>query len=143
MRAQPPPDNDAIRLLQGQMHFLARSARDMQKHIAGTSEEVRRTLLEYPWPGNVRELRNAVERAVLLCRGAQVELSDLPAELRWESSGRDSDEEAVDILEQIEHRTLREALQAHAGNVSATARALGMPRGKLRYRMRKHHLNGG
>ena len=38
--------------------------------------------MRYEWPGNVRELENTIERAVVLSRGATVEIEDLPVEVR-------------------------------------------------------------
>lgn len=46
--------------------------------VQGLEDSVMQRLLAYPWPGNVRELVNSVERAVLLCQGASLRLSDLP-----------------------------------------------------------------
>src|SRR5205085_4506574 len=47
--------------------------------VEGMSFKVLHALQTYSWPGNIRELRNVIERAVALCRGAQIELEDLPA----------------------------------------------------------------
>ena len=52
--------------------------------IREIDSHARKLLLNYPWPGNVRELENAVERAVVLCRGNTIELDDLPQALRGE-----------------------------------------------------------
>ena len=127
------------------MHFLERSANDMQKHIAGLSEQVKQLLLNHRWPGNVRELRNAIERAVLLCRGGQIEPADLPEELQQDQSRATSDEGpvAASVLERMERKTLREVLQSHGGNVTAAARTLGISRSRLRYRLKKYGLTGG
>lgn len=60
-------------------HFIKRSA---QSSRAGRlSAEALRALLNYPWPGNVRELENTIERALVLCRGEEIALADLPAHL--------------------------------------------------------------
>jgi two-component system response regulator HydG len=38
--------------------------------------------MDYVWPGNVRELENAVEHAFVLCNQEQIEVADLPVEIR-------------------------------------------------------------
>ncbi len=63
-------------------HFLAQHAERNRKSLGGFSDEAMDALSAWHWPGNVRELENAVERAVVLARGEQVELTDLPPALR-------------------------------------------------------------
>jgi two-component system response regulator HydG len=63
-------------------HFLrAQRARHPQSPVLRFSPEVMRHLVAYEWPGNVRELSHVVERALVLARGADVELHDLPQAL--------------------------------------------------------------
>jgi DNA-binding NtrC family response regulator len=59
--------------------FLANSAAGESKSL---SDSVRERLLAYDWPGNVRELRNVLERIVLLSRGRELRLDDLPDSVR-------------------------------------------------------------
>lgn len=129
--------------------FLRRSSEEMQKRISGLAGEVKAALEAYDWPGNARELRNVTERAVVLSRKRQIELSDLPAELRAAASGPAAaaadPAQAADpagSLDRWEKRILEETLSRNDGNVSAAARELGMSRGRLRYRMEKHGLSG-
>jgi two-component system, NtrC family, response regulator AlgB len=69
---------DLARLAQSFLRFFAEDAgRSAQAFSAPAWAAIR----AHPWPGNLRELRNAIERAVILSRGEQVELGDLPAEL--------------------------------------------------------------
>ncbi|MFH5802719.1 sigma 54-interacting transcriptional regulator [Alienimonas sp. DA493] len=58
-------------------HFLKVSSARAGRSIEGFSDEAAELLTEYRWPGNVRELKNAVERAVALCRGDEIEPEDL------------------------------------------------------------------
>ncbi len=58
-------------------HFIAKFAREMRKHVSGTSPEALRALQAYPWPGNAREVENAVERAVILATGDLIQAADL------------------------------------------------------------------
>lgn len=56
-------------------------AKQCGRVVRAFSAEARRYLLDYPWPGNLRELRNAIERAVILTKGLEIDLCDLPASL--------------------------------------------------------------
>jgi len=59
------------------LHFLETFRRDFSPSCEGFSADALRRLRAHGWPGNVRELRNVVDRAVLLCDGPRIEVSDL------------------------------------------------------------------
>src|SRR5579859_5350169 len=59
------------------MHFLNRNRARYRKQVTGISSAAMMQLMQYPWPGNVRELEHTMERAVLLCRGEEIEPSNL------------------------------------------------------------------
>ncbi len=88
--------------------------------------EALKRLHEYPWPGNVRELRNLLELAAIDCDGALIDLASVDRALRR-------------CAEPSVHRpsagSLRETLEQYGGNMSAAARALGIPRSTLRGRL--------
>ena len=63
-------------------NFISLFNRQTKKKIQGVSQETLRIMMEYSWPGNVRELKNAVEHAFVICRGHQIEPSDLPFEIK-------------------------------------------------------------
>ncbi|MHB9029503.1 MAG: sigma-54-dependent transcriptional regulator, partial [Candidatus Latescibacterota bacterium] len=60
-------------------HFLQKYNLENGKAIEGISEQVHEAWMRYSWPGNVRELENTVERAVVMCKGKILELSDIPS----------------------------------------------------------------
>jgi two-component system, NtrC family, response regulator AtoC len=111
-----------------------------------------RAIERYSWPGNVRELRNQLERTILLHDGAEITAQQLrlgaegTAPLRIDHA--DGSGGALEVtlpdrgfsLDELEREVLRQALVKHAGNVSATARYLGISRHTLIYRIRKHAL---
>jgi transcriptional regulator of acetoin/glycerol metabolism len=84
-------------------------------------------LRTHPWPGNVRELRNVLELAAVDCDGALIDLAAVDRSLRRTSEPSVSRRSAD---------SLRETLAHYGGNMSAAARALGIPRSTLRDRLR-------
>src|SRR5262249_11889530 len=62
-------------------YFLKRSALETKKNFTGVTDDALRKLIAYEWPGNVRELANVVESAVVLGRGPELTLDDLPAKI--------------------------------------------------------------
>ena len=63
-------------------HFLLLQNARTGKKLKGVSSAALRLLMEYPWPGNVRELENAMEHAFVLCPSGEINVSDLPVEIR-------------------------------------------------------------
>jgi DNA-binding NtrC family response regulator len=97
-------------------------------------------LTDYHWPGNVRELQNIIERGVTLSTGTTLDAADIylddPATSRPISSTPHVLPPGM-TLEQWEDETIREALRRANGNKSQAARALGLSRNALRYRLSK------
>lgn len=63
-------------------HFIGLLNERTGKQIKGLSPSALRALMDYFWPGNVRELENAIEHAFVLCNREQIDLDDLPMEIR-------------------------------------------------------------
>ncbi|MGC9193826.1 MAG: sigma-54-dependent transcriptional regulator [Syntrophobacteraceae bacterium] len=63
-------------------HFLAKYAKEAMRESIVMSSEALGRILDYDWPGNVRELENAIERAIILSSGKEIEVKDLPGEVR-------------------------------------------------------------
>jgi len=115
------------------MHFLDRYATGSRAHLRGFTPEALDVLKRYRWPGNVRELENTIERAAVLTRGELI----APQDLRLPT---DEAEVAYDPdlpLKEIERRHVERALAYHDGNVSETARQLGVSRRWLHYRLKE------
>ncbi len=102
----------------------------------------RHALLQHPWPGNIRELRNVVEQASLMCARDQIDVADL--NLRDVPSLAPSVGAAIEARESkladTERAMIIGALRQTNGNVTLAARALGISRDTLRYRMEKNRL---
>jgi two-component system response regulator HydG len=104
--------------------LLQGAASRMMRAVSGLAPAAADQLLRYEWPGNVRELENAMERAVALGRDNQVELGDLPAEVRRMVSKRVIESGAVRPLDEIEKDYILAALERNGGNQTRTAEQL-------------------
>jgi two-component system response regulator HydG len=113
-------------------HFLAQFGRQMNRRIDGFTEGALGALCAYPWPGNVRELQNAVERAVVVCRGDRIEAEHFP----FAGGPRDDDL----TLEHVEEEHVRRMLAASGFNVTRAARLLGIDRVTLYNKMKKYGI---
>ncbi|HEX6558565.1 MAG TPA: sigma 54-interacting transcriptional regulator, partial [Longimicrobiales bacterium] len=130
-----PPLRDRggdIRLLAEE--FLQRFAKEQAKNIKTFSEGATAYMETYRWPGNVRELKNAIERAVILAKTEQIEVSDLqPRHLAMS-------EQEVHIpvgtsLEETERQLTLKTFAFTAGDHAKTARILGVKEKDLRERL--------
>lgn len=101
------------------------------------SSAVAELLKNYSWPGNVRELRNAMERAALLSRGEMILPDHLP--LRVKTSAEPAPAPVVDEqkLDDIERAALLQTLKKHDYNRTETAKALGISRRALIYKLQR------
>jgi len=95
-------------------------------------------LARYSWPGNVRELRNAMERAALLSRGELILPEHLPTRVRAAGEQPPPVEKAdAQRLEEIERQAIFQALRKHGFNRTETAKALGISRRALVYKIQR------
>ncbi len=105
---------------------------------ARLSSLVANCLEAYSWPGNVRELRNAMERAALLCRGDLIVPDHLPAKIRPGARALSHAETADAIkLDEVEKQAVMQALRKNDFNRTATAKALGISRRALIYKLQR------
>src|SRR3984957_17232842 len=119
--------------------FLEKFARESGKPVRSLTPQAMKLLMDFHWPGNVRELENIMERAVTLAEGQTLDVADI--HLDPPSSRAVSGAPAVlpvgMTLDQWEDEAIREALKQANGNKSQAARALGLSRNALRYRLSK------
>ncbi|HEY0133945.1 MAG TPA: helix-turn-helix domain-containing protein, partial [Nannocystis sp.] len=98
------------------------------KRVHGFTEAALHRMGNYGWPGNVREFENAVERAVVLCRGELIDELDLPPELRDPQAGhgRQITFSVGTPLEEVERRMISETLKFTRGDKRLAADLLGI-----------------
>ena len=108
---------------------------EFAKGRARFSETVATCLEHYPWPGNVRELRNAMQRAVLLSQSELILPEHLPAKVRAAANDPLPVSTGTEQLDEIERDAILQALRKHEFNRTETAKALGISRRTLLYKL--------
>jgi len=138
-----------IRLLTD--HFIRKYSKERKSDIPvkGISHEAERFFFEYPWPGNVRELENVIERAMILCPGATINVSDLPKSFKNSAANAlhindiPPNAQLYPTLAMVEKKMILQALKA-SGNVQAkAAQLLGIGKSGLNQKIKKYKLDIG
>lgn len=119
--------------------FIAEFARNRARLAEATAD----CLKNYSWPGNVRELHNVIERAVLLSHSELILSEHLPAKLR-EAVKQSAPNLAMDsqTMDEIERHAIFTALKQHQHNRTETAKALGISRRALLYKLQRLRQQG-
>src|SRR6266571_165637 len=128
------------------IHFLEHYKQRTGRFVFGISKEALRALISYDWPGNVRELENAIERAVIIASGRQIELDDLPEAIgnvaaerealaraeraQAASEGRSTklEIEVPSSMDDIEKKAIQATLDYTSGDKTKAARLLNIGR---------------
>ena len=115
-------------------HFLNTFCIAASRPAPQITAEALDTLLRHEWPGNVRELENAVERALVVCRGPEIHPSDFSFQFQIEEplNGR--------TLDDIEHAYIERILRETQHNLSQAARTLRIDRTTLYNKLRRYGL---
>jgi transcriptional regulator with PAS, ATPase and Fis domain len=120
-------------------YFISKQARNRVRLAESTVV----CLQNYSWPGNVRELRNTIERAVLLSQSEMILPEHLPVKFR-EALKTAVPASAIDAqqLDDIERQAILSALAQHKFNRTETAKALGISRRALIYKLQRFRQMG-
>ena len=125
-------------------HFLNDCALQNRTRCKTIDQEALQVLKKYAWPGNVRELKNLIERLVILVPGEQITRDDIPPSYRIEKPWPSLMEEDhllmndfKDAKKAFEEAFIREKLRANDGNVSQTARQIGVGRSYLHKKLKQ------
>ncbi|HVC20569.1 MAG TPA: sigma-54 dependent transcriptional regulator [Vicinamibacterales bacterium] len=122
-------------------YFLEKFRQRYQKNVKTLAPAVYHLLIRNHWAGNVRELENAIERAVLVCKGNEITPNDLPESIRGE--GGASAEFVIPphrTLAEIEKMAILQTLQRTNWNKQEAAQILGLYRPTLYSKMKKHEI---
>ncbi len=130
-------------------HFLESYKQKSGRFVSGISDDALRAMVNYGWPGNVRELENAIERAIIIASGRQIELGDLPDAIANSASAEgaaarhhramsvsNGNETGMFVplpssMDEIEKRVIEETLKFTDGDKSQAARLLNIGRKTL------------
>lgn len=118
-------------------HFNER----FRRNINGLHPEAADRLSRHSWPGNVRELRNALERAVALADGPEIEAEALDLTQGAAPSVATAVDDGPTTLPDAERNMILRALKDAGGNQTHAAARLGISRDTLRYRIKKHRIS--
>jgi len=116
-------------------YFLRKYARSMNKPVSVISPAAMEVLVRYSWPGNVRELENAIERAVVVCKGKEINPSDFPFTIdstRNFPGGKS--------LAEMEAHYIKNVLDETNWNIAKTAKILEIDRVTLYNKIKKYNL---
>ena len=123
------------------IHFVDTYSQKLKKPNIQISKEVFDELKKYHFPGNLRELRNMAERAIILCKGSSLVMSDFHIKLQKPDRAVVTDEMVV--LKTNEIKLIRKALQSCKYNQKAAADLLGITRDALIRKMKKYDISIG
>ncbi len=115
-------------------HFLSKAPMVKGQRPVRIDQEALNMLMDYAWPGNVRELQNAVQFAIVRCKGKVIRPDDLPLELKdvvFEKPKRGP-------VRKLDAEMVKAALVKTGGNKSRAAKVLGVGRATL-YRFLGDH----
>ena len=122
-------------------HFLEKFNGRYQKNVLGISPAAYHLLIRFRWPGNVRELENAIERAVLVAKSADVQPQDLPDSIRGDAVAEDAfTVPPHHTLAEIERMAVVQTLQRTNWNKQEAAQILGLYRPTLYSKIKKHDI---
>ena len=119
-------------------HFLAKYARTMNPQVIGLAPDARAAIDAWGWPGNVRELENRIKRAVVMAEGKSITAADLDLD----GGGDDDTINLKAAREHADRRAIRHALARAEGNISSTAKLLGISRPTLYDLLKSYGLHG-
>jgi DNA-binding NtrC family response regulator len=124
--------------------FLLQFSKQFNKEFKKIDTKAAEYLKQYHWPGNVRELRNVIERTCIMYNDQILKASHLPMEIvTFEDSQAfvEVPESVYDIeavIHEVTYQLIKRAMKKSDGNTAMAARLLGIPRGTLRYKLKKY-----
>ena len=117
--------------------------------VTGVDHDVARILYDYSWPGNVRELENVIERAMILCPGGNIQVSDLPKHFKHQATQTldlgeiPASAKLTDTLVMVEKLLILRALKLSGNVQTRAAEILGIGKSGLNQKIKKFDIDIG
>ena len=130
-------------------HFIKkyRKERSSDIPITGLDPEAERLFYSYSWPGNVRELENVIERAMVLCPGEKINVSDLPNDFKdnvydaQHLNGIPEDAKLYETISTIEKKMIKRSLKLTNNIHSKAAELLGIGKSGFSKKLKKYGIS--
>ena len=120
-------------------HFLKQYSQKYRKNFTAFKPAAMELLQRYSWPGNIRELQHAIERAIIMAEGNELDSRDFFF-LSAKPSSEKAQTAATLNLDDMERSTIQRAIDKNGGNISKAAKELGLTRASLYRRLEKYGL---
>jgi PAS domain S-box-containing protein len=121
-------------------HFMDVFNQTVEGKINGITSQAMKILLNHDYPGNVRELENIIEHAFILCRENYITPKHLPEYLTDRFSARSIKGKKLEMVRNFEKELIEETLKQYGGNISRTAKELGIHRSTLWRKIKKNNI---
>lgn len=129
-------------------HFITKYNHLLEKDVQGIDNKVQDLFISYNWPGNVRELEHVLEAAMNVAEDNIIKIEHLPVYMSENDSSFktniDSIEEEIgplnEIIENMEKKLIKNAIDKTGGNKSKAAKILEIPRTTLQYKVKKYNI---
>jgi DNA-binding NtrC family response regulator len=135
----PPLRERRADIIPAAEHFAVSLATIHNRVPVQFTEAARRVFAAYAWPGNLRELRNAVERAMVFSKGPELQLEDLPDNIRAAAGGA-ALLAGLRSLEDLEREAIAQTLEATRYHITKSAAVLGISRKTLLEKRKKYGM---
>jgi two-component system response regulator AtoC len=128
-------------------YFVEELNKKLQKNVKGFSKKALKLIYDYDWPGNVREMENTIERCMIISDKDQLDVDDLPQQIRASETSVTADQQSVFFtddsivpFEKIKEKSIRHALKVTGGNIVEAARKLQLGRATIYRLMEKYGI---
>jgi DNA-binding NtrC family response regulator len=122
--------------LQEIAHYLVNTiSRRLGKETKTIPEAVMKNVMEYQWPGNIRELENVIERALIVAKGTELNITGI-----WEQFDARQEQKVTGELKAIEKKAISNALSQTSGNRREAAEMLGISLRSLQYKIKEYGI---
>ena len=131
-----PPLRDRKSHLQEIAHYIvAAISHRLGKGKKTIPDSVMKRVMEYGWPGNIRELENLIERAIIITKGAELNIIGIS-----EMTDTRPDAKISGDLKVVEKEAIKKALAETAGNRRKAAEMLGISLRSLQYKIKEYEI---